>query len=265
MQAKQDKKPANYELEERVIERTRELADANELLRNQISAHKLAEDALRRSEDQLRLVIDAIPTMAWSVRPDGAVDFVNKRWLDYAGMSLEEEIQEPNRPIHPEDVARVVNQWQADMTAGRSYEAEMRLRRADGEYRWFLVRTEPLRDKPGNVIKWYGVSIDIEDRKQAERSLREALLEINALKGQTRNVRQQNSVSGQMHDDLTPRKFEILRMIAEGYSTKRIALALNLSIKTVESHRAQLMARLNIHDVAGLVRYAIKHGLVRMD
>jgi PAS domain S-box-containing protein len=123
---------------------------------------------LKRAEDRVRLSIDTIPTMAWTVRSDGAVDFVNRRWLDYTGLTLEEEVADPTRPIHPEDLPRVVEKWLVDMAAGGSSEDEMRLRRADGEYRWFLVRTAPLRDEQGNVVKWYGVSIDIEDRKRAE-------------------------------------------------------------------------------------------------
>ena len=135
---------------------------------------KRSEDALRKSEDGLRIVIDTIPAMAWSVLPDGAVDFLNQRWLDYAGVSLEQYIEEPTRAIHPEDIPRVLEKWLADMAAGEPYEDEMRLRRADGEYRWFLIRTVPLRDEQGNIVKWYGTSTDIEDRKRAEDALRES-------------------------------------------------------------------------------------------
>ncbi len=127
-----------------------------------------ADGASNATEKHLRLIIDTIPTMAWSVRPDGVVDFVNKRWLEYTGLSLEEELQEPTRVVHPEDLPSVMEKWLADMAAGEPSEDEMRLRRADGEYRWFLVRTAPLRDERGNLLKWYGVSVDIEDRKRME-------------------------------------------------------------------------------------------------
>jgi PAS domain S-box-containing protein len=123
---------------------------------------------LKKAEDRIRLIIDTLPTMVWTLRPEGAVDYVNQRWMDYTGLSLEEEIKEPVHVVHPEDLPRVIKKWLADMAAGESSEDEMRLRRADGEYRWFLVRTAPLRDELGNVVKWYGVSIDIEDRKHAE-------------------------------------------------------------------------------------------------
>jgi len=114
--------------------------------------------------------------MAWSVRPDGAVDFVNQRWLEYTGLSLEEELKEPTRAVHPEDLSSVMERWLADMAAGRPFECELRLRRADGEYRWFLVRTAPLRDRQENIVKWFGVSVDIQDRKRAEAESR-ALIE----------------------------------------------------------------------------------------
>ena len=128
----------------------------------------------QRKEDLLRLVIDTIPTMAWSVRPDGVVDFLNQRWLDYTGLSLEQYVEDPTSPIQPDDIPRVLEKWRAGMAVGEPYEDEMRLRGADGEYRWFLVRTVPLRDEQGNIVKWYGTSTDIEDRKRAEDALRES-------------------------------------------------------------------------------------------
>jgi PAS domain S-box-containing protein len=131
-----------------------------------------------RSEDHLRLVIDTIPTMAWSVLSNGAVDFVNQRWLDYTGLSLENALEESTRVIHPQDLPRVTEKWRADMAAGGPSEDEMRLRRADGEYRWFLVRTVPLRGKQGNVIKWYGTSTDIEDHKRAAEALRRSEVDL---------------------------------------------------------------------------------------
>ena len=129
-------------------------------------------DDLKCAEDRIRLIIDTIPTMAWSVRPGGTVDFVNERWLDYTGLSLEEEIEDPTRAVHPEDLPRVMKKWRADMAGGEPSEDEMRMRRADGEYRWFLVRTAPLLDEQRNLVKWYGSAIDIEDRRRAEDDLR---------------------------------------------------------------------------------------------
>jgi PAS domain S-box-containing protein len=138
------------------------------------TAHEFTKrkQAEEQAENRLRLVINTIPTMVWTLQPHGAVDFVNQRWLDYTGLTLEEEIEDPSGPVHPEDLPRVMEKRLVDVAAGEPSEDEMRLRRADGEYRWFLVRTAPLRDEQGNLVKWYGVSIDIEDRKQAERQSR---------------------------------------------------------------------------------------------
>ncbi len=130
------------------------------------------EGLSRQNEDRLRLVIDTIPTMAWSLLPDGAVDFVNQRWLDYTGLSFAEALEEAIQIVHPEDLPSVMERWLVDKAAGNASEYEMRLRRADGEYRCFLVRTVPLRDGQGNIVKWYGTSTDIEDRKRAEDALR---------------------------------------------------------------------------------------------
>ncbi|MEY2538505.1 MAG: hypothetical protein QOG67_2245 [Verrucomicrobiota bacterium] len=164
----------NDDLELKVEERTRELARTNEALRSEIAERKLAERAVRQVEDRTRLVIDTIPTMAWSLRPDGVLDFLNQRWLDYTGLSLEEAIAEPTRTVHPEDLSGAVEKWLAVKATSEMYEDEMRLRRADGEYRWFLVRIAPLLDEHGSIIKRYGVAIDIEHRKQAEEALRKS-------------------------------------------------------------------------------------------
>ena len=133
---------------------------------------KRSDDALRKSEDGLRTVIDTIPAIAWSVLPDGTLDFLNRRWLEYTGLSLQEAIDEPTGTVHPDDLPRALQKWSVGIAAGDPYEDEMRLRRADGEYRWFLIRLVPLRDEKGNIIKWYGTGTDIEERKQAEDTLR---------------------------------------------------------------------------------------------
>src|SRR5467141_3792910 len=128
---------------------------------------------LQQSEDRLRLVIDTIPAHVWSTRADGSVDFVNRRWLETTGLTMEHALgSDWASVVHPDDLARYADKWRSALAAGEPTESEVRLRRPDGNYRWWLTRTVPLRDELGNIVKWYGTAIDIEDRKRAEEALR---------------------------------------------------------------------------------------------
>ena len=128
---------------------------------------------LTPSEDPLQLVIDTTPALIHTALPDGSLDFFNRRWLEYVGLSLEEiRGWKWTASIHPEDVERFVEKWRASVESGEPFEAESRVRRADGEYRWFLHRKVPLRDDVGTIVKWYGSSIEIEDGKRAEEKIR---------------------------------------------------------------------------------------------
>jgi PAS domain S-box-containing protein len=125
---------------------------------------------IKKSQDWLRLVIDTIPGMVWSALPDGIVDFVNQRWVEYHGLSWEDLRRQGGlrSVIHPDDVGWSIDNWNAALAAGKPTEGEIRVRGADGEYRWFLGRAVPLHDEMGKVVKWYGTITDIEDRKRAE-------------------------------------------------------------------------------------------------
>jgi two-component system sensor histidine kinase UhpB len=226
---------------------------------------KLAKEIVRPSEAHLRLIIDTIPTMAWTVRPDGAVDFINQRSLDYMGLSLEKEIQEPTRSVHPEDLPRVMEKWLADMAAGEPSEDEMRLRQADGEYRWFLVRTVPLRDELGNIVKWFGTSTDIQDRKQAEDALRCSLAQLRALAARLQSVREEERTRAarEIHDELgqalTAIKLEFTSLLYDlpedaGLAAPRGQSILKLLDQTVQSvRRIATGLRPTILDDLGLV------------
>jgi PAS domain S-box-containing protein len=138
-----------------------------------ITERKRAEEALRQSEQHLRDVIETIPATAWTARPDGSNDFVNQRWQVYTGLSLQDTSGFGWRPaLHADDVATHVEKWRESIATGTPFENEARLRRAsDGEYRWFLHRGVPLRNQQGEIVKWYGTGVDIEDRKRAEQAL----------------------------------------------------------------------------------------------
>ena len=138
-----------------------------------IEDRKRAEEALQASERNLSQIINTIPTTAWSTRPDGYCDFLSDRWLDYAGFSLE-QARGWNwaAAIHPDDADGLRDYWLSCLASGTPVDTEARIRRFDGVYRWFLFRANPLRDDAGNIVKWYGTNVDIEDRKRAEVELR---------------------------------------------------------------------------------------------
>src|SRR6266403_1667295 len=128
---------------------------------------------LQSSEDRLRLVIDTIPAHAWSARPDGSVDFINQRFLEFTGRSMKDILGWGwGSLVHPDDFARYVGEWQAAVATAEPMESEARVRRMDGDYRWLLIRNVPLRGTLGNIVNWYGTAIDIEERRRAEDALR---------------------------------------------------------------------------------------------
>jgi PAS domain S-box-containing protein len=139
-----------------------------------VDALKETEGALQMREHQLLGIIETIPSMLWSASPAGEVTHVSQRVLEYCGMSFEDF---PNRGwkniIHPDDFDDSAKKFLRAIETGESYSATHRLRRADGEYRWHHARGEPLRDPHGKIIQWYGLSIDIDERKRAEDHLRD--------------------------------------------------------------------------------------------
>ena len=123
----------------------------------------------QKSEDNLRQVIDTIPTLVWCTGPDGSTEFLNKRWHDYTGFSPGESRVRGWQPtVHPEDLPRVVAKGQELLASGQPGEVVARIRRHDGVFRWFLMRVEPLRDETGKIVRWYGTQTDIEDHKRKE-------------------------------------------------------------------------------------------------
>jgi len=141
-----------------------------------------ALDQVQKSEAKLRQVIDTIPTLVWCDLPDGPNEFLNKRWHEYTGLSPEESHGWGwEAAFHPEDLPPLMEKWRELLVSGEPGEIEARLRRHDGVYRWFLIRVEPFRDESGKLVRWYGTSTDIEDRKQAEEKLRQDQRELRQL------------------------------------------------------------------------------------
>jgi len=138
---------------------------AEEYLRN-------ALDEIQKSESKLRQVIDAIPALAWCNLPDGPNEFLNKGWHEYTGLSEEESHGWGwQAAFHPDDLPPLMEKWMKMLASGEPDAIEARLRRHDGIYHWFLIRAEPFRDESGNIVRWYGTSTDIDDRKKAEEAL----------------------------------------------------------------------------------------------
>src|SRR6185295_14195459 len=135
-------------------------------------ALKNALDEIQESESKLRQVIDAIPALAWCSLPDGPNEFLSKGWHEYTGLSSEESHGWGwQKAFHPEDLELLMERWMKMLASGEPDDIEARLRRHDGVYRWFLIRAEPFRDESGKIVRWYGTSTDIDDRKRAEEAL----------------------------------------------------------------------------------------------
>jgi PAS domain S-box-containing protein len=145
-----------------------------------ITHRKEAEMALRSSEVRFRQLAEAMPQIVWTCQADGDMTYINGQWQQYSGFSVAMTLAQGMWPaLHPEDQAANREQWRRALQKGEAYEGEVRLRRQDGAYRWFLERAIPVRDEAGVIQQWFGVSMDMHDRKEAEQRQAElvALLE----------------------------------------------------------------------------------------
>src|SRR5439155_2158410 len=153
---------------------------------------KQAFESLRESEERYRVLAEALPQFVWTANADGNIDYVNGKWLEYGGMSAAETLAGGwAAALHPEDVARGTARWEAARAAGRGYDIEYRLRRADGAYRWHLTRVCPVKGRtpPGGgggagaqgVTKWVGVTTDVHERREAEVPRRQRTAELRAV------------------------------------------------------------------------------------
>src|SRR5580704_19733304 len=154
-----------------------EVAERESHLDLNIDERKRAEDTVPASGHHPRLLIDTIPALAWSARTDGSAEFFNQYYLDYVGLSAEEAKNWGwTVAVHPDDLNGLAATWQRIVASEKAGEAEARLRGHDGEFRWFLLRVNPLRDEKGSVVRWCGVNTDIDDRRRVETELTQAHL-----------------------------------------------------------------------------------------
>jgi PAS domain S-box-containing protein len=151
------------------------IADGLAVILRDVTKERAREAALQEQESRFRLLANLVPAFVWIAAPDGKTQFLNDRWYEYTGQTVEQALPDGwTDALHPEDRARTRAGWHGALSSGTPYEIEMRYRRRDGTYRWYLVRAEPLRDEAGRVAGWFGTSVDIHDNKIAEQALRES-------------------------------------------------------------------------------------------
>ena len=185
-----------------------------------VTAQKQAERALREGEERFRQLADAMPQLVWTATPEGRVDYFNRRLTELTRRG------EMTPVIHPEDLPRTLKAWQRGIQSGKDYEIEHRLQRADGSFRWFLSRAVPVLDEAGRVIKWFGTSTDVDDRKQAEQTLRRSRDELEEkVRERTTELLLLMGDLEKSRDDL--RKLASELVLAEERERKSIAITLH--------------------------------------
>jgi PAS domain S-box-containing protein len=168
---------------------TRVIQDAG----NQLKAR---ESALRASEERFRLVANLMPGVVWTAASDGNITFANDRWYAYTGLTREQSARDwPHLVLHPDDYSSCMEQWTKSLREGTEYEIEVRNRRYDSEYRWWLTRAVPVKDPLGRVSAWYGFSMDIHDIKESKEGLRQSE---EKLRRQAQELEQQLIASGRL-------------------------------------------------------------------
>ena len=141
----------------------------------EITARKLAEQALKASEERFRTLADNIPNLAWMAEADGNIFWYNKKWYDYTGTTLEEMIGWGWQTVHhPDKLTEVTERWQESLTSGKPFDMVFPLKAANGTYRQFLTRVLPMYNQEGNIYQWFGTNTDITDQIEAEQNLKES-------------------------------------------------------------------------------------------
>ncbi len=193
--AEAELREARDELELRVCERTAELEMSNAALQEEVAERRRGEHALRESEARFRMVAEAIPQILWVTTGAGEHEYENGRWNEYFGFDASPGIAENfwGKYLHPDDYQRTYERWNHSIATGEPYEIDYRLRRHDGEYRWFLAQGLPQCDASGRIVRWFGTCTDIDDQRKVSEDLQRAHdeLELRVLE-RTEDLRQVN-------------------------------------------------------------------------
>ena len=143
-----------------------------------MALQKTGLNLARDRESYFQTMAEGTPEIIWTAGPDGEIDFTNRKWLDYSGLTNEQSLGRGwAAAIHPDDLALCLAKWESALVEGNPYEAEYRMREKAGAYRWFLVRANPVRNSAGEIVKWFGTCTDIENQKQSQQILEEQILE----------------------------------------------------------------------------------------
>ncbi|MFL6656641.1 MAG: ATP-binding protein [Massilia sp.] len=139
-----------------------------------ISTRKSAEDTLRESEEVLRALANSIPQLAWMAQADGAIVWFNSRWYEYTGTTPDDVAGWGwQKTLDPDILPQMLQRWQESIRSGQPFDMEYPIRGADGQYRWFLTRINAVRDRLGNVVRWFGTSTDVDQVKRVQQALRD--------------------------------------------------------------------------------------------
>jgi len=186
-------------------------------------------------DDRFRELVDQSPFMLWSSGRDGHCTFFNRPWLEFRGRTMQQETGNGwLEGVHADDRQRCLDTYMSAFDARKPFEMEYRLQRADGRYCWIRDAGTPQFDKDGEFRGYLGACVEVPGPGHVPAA-----------------------------NPLTAREMQVLALVAEGHSTKKIAALLGISYKTADSHRSRIMEKLGVHETASLVRYAIRQGIVR--
>ncbi len=156
-----------------ILDANGEMVGASKISRD-ITEAKRHKEALRRSEEELRVMANSIPQLAWMAHPDGRIYWYNRRWFDYTGQTLEAMQGWGWQAVHhPEFLPRVVERWQKSLESGTPFDMEFPLRGADGVFRWFLTRVNPFRDSTGAIVRWFGTNTEVDELRRTQQALQD--------------------------------------------------------------------------------------------